>query len=459
MNGKKLNDFIRLHFMEKESSESCSDEHQFVSFLDRMKQEKRQVWPWKEEEKKYEPEKKSKQDESNIIYVGSGSTKEAFLQQNCGKDITLEGNKVIHSNNHTNTAYGSVIIDFVTHPNARYKWTLKSQNFNDIIIGIATNFTAWDTPYKYNDFIHMHQYFGLYSQNGGAIGRYFRRRASVDENMSFRAASQVSIEVISNAKTIIWYKNGQKIWKRTLKDGNSNPCERKYKLALALSATTVELADFEYDDFYYPGEEITLMRCTIKSLQTELNDTKKLYQSLLEKHEQEEKQNKPEKTLKEHLIFMADKMNEFNVKYNQQKLQEIYSKDMNDLFVELDIDNTELSAKSMIKILKNVKNYVLSVTKPDASKYKDWDVKIAIIWIKSLDGGHFAKYCDTLRNGFESDGIAGEDLPNIVAADLAVAPFHMRQFKDRKRLAYHFKSLREGDQIASQNKEGSTQYI
>ena len=43
----------------------------------------------------------------------------------------------------------------------------------------------------------------------------------------------------------------------------------------------------------------------------------------------------------------------------------IYDKDMNELMVEDDIDNTELSTKSLIKKLQDVKNYVISATKPD----------------------------------------------------------------------------------------------
>ena len=81
-----------------------------------------------------------------------------------------------------------------------------------------------------------------------------------------------------------------------------------------------------------------------------------------------------------------------------------------------------------------------------------------MIWIKSLDGGKFVKYEGVLRKGFESDGIPASELPNIVAADLAVLPFEIRSFMDRKKLAQYFKSLKQND-IAPQNEEGTeTEY-
>ena len=172
-------------------------------------------------------------------------------------------------------------------------------------------------------------------------------------------------------------------------------------------------------------------------LLTELNKIK----SLLNKQQQEEKKDESVKTLKEDLIFMADKMNQFNITYDETKLNEIYNQDMNNLFVEQEIDNVELSAKSMIKNLSDIKVYVLSVTKPDISKYNEWDINRMITWIKSLDNGAYIKYEEVLRNGFETDGITGEDLPSLVPADLAVVPFEIRQYKDRKKLCQHFKSL------------------
>ncbi len=87
------------------------------------------------------------------------------------------------------------------------------------------------------------------------------------------------------------------------------------------------------------------------------------------------------KTLKGNLIFMADKMNEFNIKYDEQKLHQIHNEDINNLFIQQEIDNAELSAKTMIKKLQDIKNYVLSVTKPDVSKYKEWDLNTMMIWI------------------------------------------------------------------------------
>ena len=81
-----------------------------------------------------------------------------------------------------------------------------------------------------------------------------------------------------------------------------------------------------------------------------------------------------------------------------------------------------------------------------------------MIWIKSLDGGAFCKYEDILRKGFERDGITSEDLPSIGQADLAVIPFEIRLFRDRKNLAQYFKALKQNN-IAPENEEGAeTEY-
>ena len=150
-------------------------------------------------------------------------------------------------------------------------------------------------------------------------------------------------------------------------------------------------------------------------------------------------------------------MNEFNIKYEKNKLNEIYNDNEDLLNIELDIDNVELSCKSLLKQLEEIRNYVISRRKPDIRKYKEWDIDTAMIWIKSLDNGAYQQYCDVLRNGFESDGIPSAELPNVGQADLRINPFNIQSFMDRKKLAQHFKSLEiQNDAIVPLcNKEGT----
>ena len=88
----------------------------------------------------------------------------------------------------------------------------------------------------------------------------------------------------------------------------------------------------------------------------------------------------------------------------------------------------------------NDNEYILNI-----SEYESWDIDTTIKWIKSLDNGRYIKYCHILRKGFESDGIPASELPNVVQADLRADPFNIQSFVDRKKLAEHFKSLKEGD--------------
>ena len=135
----------------------------------------------------------------------------------------------------------------------------------------------------------------------------------------------------------------------------------------------------------------------------------------------------------------------------------ICTQDINALFVEEEIDNTELSAKSMINKLEDVKNYVLTVTKADTSKYKEWDLNTTMIWIKGLDEGRFVKYCEDIRKGFESEAVPSSALPDVVAADLRAEPFNIQSFMDKKKLVQLLKSLKEQHQIAPQMSEMQSQ--
>ncbi len=64
-------------------------------------------------------------------------------------------------------------------------------------------------------------------------------------------------------------------------------------------------------------------------------------------------------------------------------------------------------------------------------------------WIVTLEYGRYTKYLDTLRNGFETDGIDGGDcLPDITDVMLRNGSFNMTDFRDRRDLSAHFAGLR-----------------
>ena len=170
------------------------------------------------------------------------------------------------------------------------------------------------------------------------------------------------------------------------------------------------------------------------------NEIIALKQQLNEQHVEEKKQDE-DNNLKQDLSSITSKINEFNGKYNLERISNIYDNDPNALSVDVEIDEADISSKSMIKKLQDIKGYIDEITKIDITRYEKWDINDTMKWIKSLNEGQFNKYLDVLRQGFVSDGIAAADLPSIVAADLATDPFNIRSFGDRKKLVHHFKSL------------------
>ena len=53
------------------------------------------------------------------------------------------------------------------------------------------------------------------------------------------------------------------------------------------------------------------------------------------------------------------------------------------------------------------------MTNPDVEQYKIWDLNTTMMWIKSLEDGRFANYCEVSRKGFESEDICAKALLNI----------------------------------------------
>ena len=76
--------------------------------------------------------------------------------------------------------------------------------------------------------------------------------------------------------------------------------------------------------------------CKQEMLQIEWNKMKKLSAFLLNKQGKQKMEEK-ERTMKQDLLFLADKMNEFNVKYDQNKLSMIHNDNADLLMVEQDI--------------------------------------------------------------------------------------------------------------------------
>ena len=81
-----------------------------------------------------------------------------------------------------------------------------------------------------------------------------------------------------------------------------------------------------------------------QSLQNEITDL------MLKQQEKEEKKNDDDandvdKGLKEDMMSLAVRMNDFNLKYDGKALSMIYDQDPDALLVEQDIDNTALRYK------------------------------------------------------------------------------------------------------------------
>ena len=75
----------------------------------------------------------------------------------------------------------------------------------------------------------------------------------------------------------------------------------------------------------------------------------------------------------------------------------------------------------------------------DVKNYLDWKAKDVVEWIMSLENQRFIKYKDLLLNKFVKENVDGLALNEMDAGDLA--QFGVNDFKDRKCLIKHIKSL------------------
>eukprot|EP01084_Bolivina_argentea_P012831 24030_1 len=112
-------------------------------------------------------------------------------------------------------------------------------------------------------------------------------------------------------------------------------------------------------------------------------------------------------------------------------------------------------ANSFSKHLQNTKAVMKELSTINPVLYKNWNAPQMSVWIEGLENGRFKKYCDILRKGFIEGGITGKDLPDVHSGDLSSAPFNIKNFRDKKDLEAHFKSLK-----SQKNNEGTmTEWI
>ena len=79
----------------------------------------------------------------------------------------------------------------------------------------------------------------------------------------------------------------------------------------------------------------------------------------------------------------------------------------------------------------------------DVKNYLDWKAKDVVEWIMSLENQRFMKYKDLLLSKFVKDNVDGPALNDMDAGDLT--QFGINDFKDRKCLIKHIKSLKNKD--------------
>ena len=139
---------------------------------------------------------------------------------------------------------------------------------------------------------------------------------------------------------------------------------------------------------------------------------------------------------------MVSKLSQFSEDFSIAKLNEIYDKSPDALSLNDELNALDLRLKSFNKYFQDTKSHIKSLTHPDVLKYKEWDINEMCKWIGFIDHGRYKKYVDIFKRGFESDGIdCGECLPDLDKNTLRVEPFNIQNFKDRRDLEKHFKSL------------------
>ena len=169
---------------------------------------------------------------------------------------------------------------------------------------------------------------------------------------------------------------------------------------------------------------------------------------------EEEKKANDDEGLKLVLSKLDQTFVAFKEKYNESKLQIVMNEtpqklmdkqsDLNkELFTYKQcIDGLMISTKAFAKYVQDIDGIIDTLSTPDLSSYKQWNIDTIIIWIRGLENGRYNKYLDLLRHGFEESEIDGDVLPDVTRSDLTNKPFNIKNFKDKRDLENHFKSLR-----------------
>eukprot|EP01084_Bolivina_argentea_P084112 152211_1 len=103
--------------------------------------------------------------------------------------------------------------------------------------------------------------------------------------------------------------------------------------------------------------------------------------------------------------------------------------------------NIENTLITLNKKITQVKNKISKTVNPNPMNYKSWNTYQMVNWISQVESRRFAKYADTFREGFESDEVEGEHLPQITALNLKEKPFQIENTNDRNDLISYFKKL------------------
>lgn len=161
----------------------------------------------------------------------------------------------------------------------------------------------------------------------------------------------------------------------------------------------------------------------------------------------------------------------FKNDFNENKLQEIFEKTPNDLLddkselnlkftdYKKNVDEMLIINKSFNKYIQDMEGIMKKLSTPDCMKYKSWNISQIVLWIRSLEEGKYSKYYEILENGFKEGEIIGSDLPEISSSDLASPPFNIKNFRVKKDLVKHFKSLLQPQQKGIENEGAPTAYI
>jgi len=137
---------------------------------------------------------------------------------------------------------------------------------------------------------------------------------------------------------------------------------------------------------------------------------------------------------------LTQAMNSFSANYSEQQLRTM---PLDALMIDDELNAFERSVKSFGKFVGDTGTCVHSLTHPDVTQYKNWDVDQMCQWISLLHDGLFRPYLTVLRNGFESDCINGELLPLLTEVTLRNEPFKITNFGHRRMLLLAFQSLQQ----------------